>query len=250
MIPTGSFPVLPLKNTVIYPGVTQALKVGRDKSLRAVDLAKEKNNWIFTLSQKNPEKNVENIDDLNDIGTLCKIESIKGNHDSGYFIVVRGYHRMKATSFKPESDIFEAFVERLDDVIDADKSTQAALLSSLKQISKDVLQLIPGNTESVQEVVEAIEDLSLLSHMAAANSEIAMQEKQNLLEMTHLRVRVMHLLSLLNDFKENLRVQQDIRQKLTNKIGQTQRDHILREQMKPFASTTTIARVKEIGRSQ
>ncbi len=232
MIPTGSFPVLPLKNTVIYPGVTQALKVGRDKSLRAVDLAKEKNNWIFTLTQKNPEKNVENVDDLHDIGTLSKIESIKGNHESGYFIVVRGYYRMKATSFKPESEVFEAFVERLDDVIDADKTTQAALLASLKQISKDVLQLIPGNTESVQDVVDAIEDLSLLSHMAAANSEIALEEKQKILEMTPLRVRVMHLLSVLNDFKENLRVQQDIRQKLTSKIGGAQRDHILREQMK------------------
>ena len=147
MIPTGSFPVLPLKNTVLYPGVTQALKVGRDKSLRAVDLAQEKNNWILTLTQKNPEKNVENVDDIHEVGTLCKIESVKGNHDSGYFIVVRGYYRMQVTSFKPERDIFEAFVERLDDVIDADKTTQSALLASLKQVSKEVLQLIPGNTE-------------------------------------------------------------------------------------------------------
>ena len=232
MIPTGSFPVLPLKNTVIYPGVTQALKVGRDKSLRAVDLAQEKNNWILTLTQKNPEKNVENVDDLYEVGTLCKIESVKGNHDSGYFIVVRGYYRMQVSNFKPEDDVFEAFVERLDDVIDADKTTQAALLSSLKQVSKEVLQLIPGNTEPVQEVVDAIEDLSLLSHMAAANSEITLDQKQKLLETTQLRVRVMNLLSLLHDFKENLRVQQDIRQKLTSKIGQNQRDHILREQMK------------------
>ncbi|MBC7742419.1 MAG: endopeptidase La [Bdellovibrionaceae bacterium] len=232
MIPTGSFPVLPLKNTVIYPGVTQALKVGRDKSLRAVDLAQEKNNWILTLTQKNPEKNVETVDDLYDVGTLCKIESVKGNHDSGYFIVVRGYYRMQVNAFKPETDLFEAFVERLDDVIDADKTTQSALLASLKQVSKEVLQLIPGNTEPVQEVVDAIEDLSLLSHMAAANSEITLSQKQKLLETTQLRARVMNLLSLLHDFKENLRVQQDIRQKLTSKIGQNQRDHILREQMK------------------
>ena len=53
IIPAGSFPVLPLKNTVLYPGVTQALRVGRDKSVRAVDLAQQKNNWILTLSQKN-----------------------------------------------------------------------------------------------------------------------------------------------------------------------------------------------------
>lgn len=231
-IPTGSFPVLPLKNTVLYPGVTQALKVGRDKSLKAVDLSKEKNNWIMTLTQKNPDKNVENVDDLHEVGTLCKIESVKGNHESGYFIVVRGYHRMKITSFKPETEIFEAFVERLDDVIDIDKTTEGALLVSLKQVSKQVLELIPGNTESVQELVDAIEDLSLLSYMAAANAEIPLSEKQTLLELTHTKDRVMHLLSLLHTFRETLRVQQDIRQKLNSKIGQNQRDHILREQMK------------------
>jgi len=68
--------------------------------------------------------------------------------------------------------------------------------------------------------------------MAAANSEFPLHEKQTLLEMTHVRERVMHLLSLLHTFKESLKVQQDIRQKLNSKIGQNQRDHILREQMK------------------
>ncbi len=232
IIPAGSFPVLPLKNTVLYPGVTQALKVGRDKSLKAVDLSKEKNNWILTLTQKNPEKNVENVDDLHEIGTLCKIESVKGNHESGYFIVVRGYHRMKVAAFKPETEVFEAFVERLDDIVDVDKATEAALLASLKQVSKQVLQLIPGNTDSVQDMVDAIEDLSLLSYMAAANSEITLQQKQTLLETVQTKDRVMSLLGLLHSFKENLRVQQDIRQKLNSKIGQNQRDHILREQMK------------------
>jgi ATP-dependent Lon protease len=195
-------------------------------------MAQEKNNWIVTLTQKNPETNVENVDDLHDIGTLCKIESIKGNQESGYFIVVRGYYRMKVSAYRAESEIFEAYVERLDDVVDVDKPTEAALLSSLKHVSKEVLKLIPGNTDSVQDMVEALEDLSLLSYMAAANSEITLTEKQKLLEITHTKARVMHLLSLLHDFKESLHVQKDIRQKLNSKMGQNQRDHILREQMK------------------
>ncbi|MBC7465589.1 MAG: endopeptidase La [Bdellovibrio sp.] len=232
MIPTGSFPVLPLKNTVLYPGVTQALRVGRDKSIRAVDLSQEKNNWILTLAQKNPDRNVENVDDLHEIGTLCKVESIKSASESGYFIVVRGYYRVKVSSFKPESSIFEAYVEQLEDVIDVDKSTEAALLASLRGISKEVLKLVPGNTESVQEMVDVIEDISLLSHMAAANADLALNEKQHLLEMTSIKNRTMHLLSLLNDLKESMKIQVDIRNKLTNKLGQNQREHILREQMR------------------
>ncbi len=232
MIPAGSFPVLPLKNTVLYPGVTQALRVGRDKSVKAVDLSKEKNNWILTLSQKEPELHVEKVEDLNEIGTLCKVESVKTANESGYFIVVRGYYRVKVTSFKTENGIFEAYVERIDDVTDLDKSTETALLSSLKFISKQVLQLVPGNTDSVQEMVDVIDDLSLLSHMAAANSDLAMSEKQNLLEIVSVKDRVMHLLGLLHDVKEKMKIQIDIRNKLNSKIGQTQRDHILREQLK------------------
>lgn len=231
-LPTGSFSVLPLKNTVIYPGVTQALKVGRDRSLKAVDIASERNNWILMLTQKNPENSVENIDDLHEIGTLAKVESVKGSHETGYFIVVRGYYRVRVNSFKPELDFFDAYVEQLGDVHDADKITEQALMTSLKTISKDVLRLLPGNTESVEEMVDAIDDISLLTHMAAANSEIELNEKQKILELTHIRERVMFLLSLLQKYKESLIVQQDIRQKLNSKLGQNQRDHILREQLR------------------
>ena len=73
-MPTGPIPILPLKNTVMYPSVTQTLRVGREKSIKAVDQAALKNNWILTLAQKHPEQNVETVEDLHDIGTLCKIE--------------------------------------------------------------------------------------------------------------------------------------------------------------------------------
>ena len=232
MIPAGSFTIIPLKNTVIYPGVTQALKVGRDRSIRAVDLSKDKNNWVLTLAQKNPDKNVESTDDLHDIGTLSKIESIKGTHESGYYIVIRGYHRVRVSSFKSEGEVFEAYAERLEDVHDVDKTTEQALLVSLKKISKEVLQQLPGNTEPIQEMVDAIDDISLLSHMAAANAEFSLGDKQKILETLQIRERVMTLLSLLHTFKENLIVQQDIRQKMNSKFGQSQRDQILREQLK------------------
>ena len=232
MIPAGSFTIIPLKNTVIYPGVTQALKVGRDRSIRAVDLSKDKGNWVLTLAQKNPDKNVESTDDLHDIGTLSKIESIKGTHESGYYIVIRGYHRVRVSSFKSEGEVFEAYAERLEDVHDVDKTTEQALLVSLKKISKEVLQQLPGNTEPIQEMVDAIDDISLLSHMAAANAEFSLGDKQKILETLQIRERVMTLLSLLHTFKENLIVQQDIRQKMNSKFGQSQRDQILREQLK------------------
>ena len=200
--------------------------------MRTVDMAGLKNNWILTVAQKHPDQSVEKIDDLHDIGTLCKIESIKGTPETGYFIVVRGYYRMKITSYKAESEIFEAYTERLDDVVNIDEATQSALLSSLREVSQSVLRLLPGSTDQIQELILGIEDVSLLSHLAAANSEIALFEKQKILEMINLKDRVMYLLNLLQQYKGTLEVQQDIRSKLHSKLGQTQREHILREQMK------------------
>lgn len=231
-MPVGAIPVLPLKNTVLYPGITQTLRVGRDKSLKAVDAALLRDNWIVTLAQRHPDKTIESPDDLYHYGTLSKIESIKGTHEQGYFVTLRGYHRMKVTSFKTEGDIFEAHTERIDDNLDVDPATENALLTSLRQMSIEVLQLVPGNTEQAQELVLAIEDVSLLSYLAAANIEISMDEKQHLLEMTSIKERIVHLLTLMNQQKDNLQVKQDIRQKLGNKLGQTQREHILREQLK------------------
>lgn len=231
-IPIGSLPVLPLKNTVIYPGVAQALKVGRDRSIKALNLSKEKDNWIITVAQKNIENNIEHIDDLYEVGTLSKIESIKGTPETGYYVIVRGYRRVKITSFESESEIFEAYTEPLNDILDVDPATESVLLKSLKTIAKQVLQILPGNTISIQEMVDSVEDVSLLSHLAAANTEITIAERQKILETTSLRDRVTQLIDILHKFKENLLVQQDINQKLSSKIGQVQRDHILREQLK------------------
>lgn len=231
-IPAGALPVLALKNTVLYPGVTQTLRVGRDRSVRAVDQANQKNKWILTLAQKNPDQPVDNQNDLYEVGTLCKVESVKGNNDSGYFIVVRGVSRMKVSSFTNTQEFFEAYGEQIDDQIDMDVNTQKAMLASLKDISKQVLKLVPSNTAPIQEMVDDIDDLSLLSYLAASNVDVPLYDKQHILEMTSLKDRVMRLLTLLQKLKDSLQVQQDIRQKMSTKLGQTHREQLLREQMK------------------
>jgi ATP-dependent Lon protease len=202
-MPIGAIPVLPLKNTVLYPGITQTLRVGRDKSLKAVDAAMLKDNWIVTLAQRHPDKPIENPDELYHWGTLAKIESIKGTHEQGYFVTLRGYHRMKVNSFKTDTEIYEAYTERVDDTTDVDPSTEGALLTSLRQISIEVLQLVPGNTEQAQELVLAIEDVGLLSYLAAANIEITLDERQHLLEMTSIKDRGMLLLTKITQKKDN-----------------------------------------------
>lgn len=232
MIPAGSLPVLPLKNTVLYPGIVQTLRVGREKSIRSLDKAQQKNGWIVVVTQKNPEQNVFAVDDLYDIGTLARIELTQAHSDGGYTITVKGTQRVRIRSYVPESDIFEAHIEAFDDILQIEPSTQDALMSSIKNLSQDILKLIPANTTPISEIIAGIEDLSHLTHLCASNADFSLSEKQKILETVSIFERSMLLLQLLQKLKDSLQIQKDIRERLSSNIGQNQREHLLREQMK------------------
>ncbi|MBC7371576.1 MAG: endopeptidase La [Bdellovibrionaceae bacterium] len=232
-IPTGFLPVLPLKNAVIYPGVGQALRVGREKSVLALNKAYESQSWILALAQKSSDSSqTVGIEDLTTIGTLCKVESVKGTAETGFQAVLRGYQRMRVTDIVLKDQYFQATVEPVDDVVDLDDPTKAALLESLKTQARQILRFVPSNTEQLDEMIEGVEDLGFLSYLCAANIDASMREKQELLEKISLKDRVMSLLVFMQNFKENLQVQAEIRSKVSSKLGQSQREHILREQMR------------------
>ncbi len=230
--PSGFIPVLPLKNAVLYPGVAQALRVGREKSIRALEKSFQNNNWIIALTQREPHVTIESMADLYSMGVLCKIESFIGNPEQGFNIVVRGHERIQIISSSEQSGFFEAIFESVEDIFDIDDSTRNALLDSVKSLAMSVLKLIPSDTHEVEELLKGIEDLKYLTYLTAANADIDLKDKQNLLEQNSLKERVLSLLKLLQSFKDNLEVQADIRQKLTIKIGQSQRESILREQLR------------------
>ncbi|HEY8271622.1 MAG TPA: endopeptidase La [Pseudobdellovibrionaceae bacterium] len=232
-IPTGFLPVLPLKNAVIYPGVGQALRVGREKSILALNKAHENQSWILALAQKSMDQTQAlSVEDICTVGTLCKVESIRGSGEMGFQAILRGHQRMKVTNLVLKDQYFQALAEPLEDLIDVDEHTRAVLMESLKNQSRQILRFVPTNTEQLDEMIEKIDDLGLLSYFCAAHIDISMREKQELLEKTSLKDRVMALLVHMQDFKENLQVQAEIRSKVSSKLGQTQREHILREQLK------------------
>lgn len=229
--PTGFVSLLPLKNTVVYPGVSQALRVGRERSIKALNHAVENNGWIIAITQKDPNKSVESTDDLYQIGTLAKVESSRGSPEGGFQIIIRGFQRVRVQRFE-DREFFLGLPEGLEDQIDIDASTQRGLLTSMKGLAKEVLELIPANTDQISEMVEGVDELGRLSYLVAANADFDLSEKQKVLEISTLRERAMHVLMLLQSFKENLQVQADIRKKLSSKFGQNHRQQILREQMK------------------
>ncbi len=229
---THPVPVLPIRNTVVFPGVALPLRVGRTKSVSAIQKASAEKGWILTVSQRNQtEDNDPAQSDLFRVGTLCKIEKMRGSEKSGYQVLVRGVYRFRVTEFKDGETHVEATGEIWKDAPDADPQVQQALLESLKKMSKEILSLLPADTTQLMELVEGIDDISYLAYIAAANLEIPLTKKQELLESESARARVLSLLGFMQSQKESLEVQSEIRDKLTHKMGKVQREALLRQQL-------------------
>ena len=230
--PTDAVPVLPLRNAVIFPGVSQLISVGRAFSVSALKKA-QSSGWIVTVAQKTIENKDEvSVQDMFEIGTLCKIENVRPGGEQGFQVVVRGVSRIRLVSPEFRDGSFECHIERLEDKWDIPETTKTALLASLKQLSHEILKLIPANTEQVKQLVDNVDDLSFLTSLSAANVEMPILVKQEILAELHVKERTLKLLQIMQDLKESLAVQAEIRGKLTSKLGETHRQNLLREQMR------------------
>ena len=229
------YPVIPIRNSVIYPGISLPLRIGRAKSIAAIDAARTngKEIWVLAVTQKNNNNEGEPTSkDLYDVGTLVKIEKIRGTTADGYQVVVRGAGRFQVEEYREEGDYIRAAGRTVSDERDVDSKTADALTESLKTISQEVLEYLPADTEQLSKLIDGIEDTSYLTYLCAGNLELPLDKKQEILEMVSLKNRVLVLLELMQDLKNSLKVQGEIRGKLANKLGKFQRDSILREQLK------------------
>lgn len=229
---SGFVPVIPLKNSVLFPDISMPIRVGRERSIAALQKSIHENHWIVLLTQKNPHHPVEKIEDLYSVGTLAKIESFRVDQDGSYNVFVKALERVHVVQSRDEEKFFEVQSEALEDHGSIDKKTEEALLSSLRALSDEVLDLLPGDTAQVKEILGEIDDLSTLTNMCAAYADISVTEKQEILEITVLRDRTLKILDRLQELKERLKIQRGIRNKLNESFQQTQKEAILREQMR------------------
>ncbi len=240
----GTFAVLPIRNAVIFPGVALPLRVGRAKSMAAITQAHANGDWLLTVSQsRESERDHEaQLDDLYRVGTLCRIEKLRGSIEEGYHVLVRGVARFRVLEFferngssDAEADDvirIEASAEIWNDVQGADEGTTRALVESLKQVTQEVLELLPADTEHLSQLVAGIDDPAYLMNLCAGNLELPVAEKQKLLEMVSIKDRALRLLELMQVQKDGLQVKSEIRDKLSHRMGKVQRDAFLREQMR------------------
>ncbi len=229
---TNFIPVLPIRNTVTMPGPTVPLVVGRARSAASLKYANENKGLILVVTQRKTEINDPKGGDLFDIGTLCKVENVHGSDEKGYQILLTGIHRFKVHHFHTEGDFITAEGEEFPDRLYDDEVRRTALFNSLKDISQEILALIPGVDENMMRMIARIDDPTRMTFLAASYLALPTEKKQSLLEEAYVEDRIAKLLEIMTKEKEVLEMQRDIRDKMSERLTRAQRDSLLREQMR------------------
>ena len=225
-----SIPVISSGKLVLYPGRTLPVRSANRKVVTALQKAKDVG-WLLVVAQHSDYDDVL-PKNLYQVGTLAKIDKVKGNRKSGFHTNLSGVARFRVSSWGDNGSYIEASGDVLSDIIDADQSSIDLIFSHLKSISLEILSLVPADTRRLEETIETIEEPGFLVHLCAESIDMDVERKQKILEETNLKLRSLYLLDLLQEQKENLSLQKDISEKLSQRMTKSQREGILREHMK------------------
>src|SRR6185437_10697174 len=194
--PTSAIPVIPMRNMVVYPGQTLPIVVGRPRSRAAFEAAVQaKSDWIILVAQKHELSEHEpGPEDLFKVGVLVRIDSYDGGAERGYQILISSVSRFAITKYEESEGYLRAFGQNLEDVQDVEGETLQALVANMKELAGGIFELIPADVERMASLLNAVQDPALLTHMVAQHIDLPLQKKQELLEMTSLKNRLLTLL--------------------------------------------------------
>jgi ATP-dependent Lon protease len=226
-------PLLPLRNTVLFPGVVIPITVGREKSIRLIKEIYKKDKIIGTVAQMDAETNDPDIKDLYRIGTMAQIIRILEMPDESTSIIIQGKKRFSIESIVSKEPYFIARTTALADKMPATRDQEfEAIVGSLKDLSLRIIKLSSNIPPEASFAVKNIESSSFLINFICSNSDIGLKEKQELLEENNLKKRGIRLLEHLSKEIQMLELKNDIQSKVKTDLDQQQREFMLHQQMK------------------
>ncbi len=226
-------PILPLRNTVLFPGVVIPITVGRDKSIRLIQEANKGNKTIGVVTQKNADIEEPIFSDLHRIGTQATIIRMLKMPDGSTTVILQGKKRIEIKGLVSSDPYFTAQVVDFPETNKNAKSKQQqALFESLKEIALKIIQLTPEIPSEASMAIKNINGLSFLTNFISSNMKVATNEKQLLLEMADLAERANKALEHLNRELQMLEMKNEIHKKVHTDISKQQREYFLHQQMK------------------
>ncbi|MGS2721881.1 endopeptidase La [Paraglaciecola aestuariivivens] len=224
-------PVLALRDVVVYPHMVIPLFVGREKSIRCLEAAMEKDKQIFLVAQKDAGVDEPSADDIFTVGTIATILQLLKLPDGTVKVLVEGNQRGKIDTFTSTEDFFVGQVQSSpDDEID-DTEQEVLVRSAISQF-EGYVKLNKKIPPEVLTSLSGIEDAARLADTMAAHMPLKLSEKQKVLEMLSVTERLEYLMALMESEIDLLQVERKIRTRVKKQMEKSQREYYLNEQMK------------------
>ena len=226
-------PILPLTNTVLFPGVVIPINAGRDKSIKLIKDANKSSKLIGVVAQRNINDENPGIENIYGVGTVAKILRVLKMPDGNTTVIIQGKKRFKIKSIVKSNPYIQATVDPVsDEVLKKSNSKFSATIDAIKDIALKIIKENPNIPSEASFAIKNIHSSAFLINFVSSNMNITVKDKQELLESTSIQNRAMKCLKFLNVEYEKLALKNDIQSKVRNDLDQQQREYYLQQQMK------------------
>ena len=226
-------PILPLTNTVLFPGVVIPINAGRDKTIKLIKDANKSSKLIGVVAQRNINDENPGVENIYGVGTVAKILRVLKMPDGNTTVILQGKKRFKIKSIVKTDPYIQATVDPVsDEALKKSNSKFSATIDAIKDIALKIIKENPNIPSEASFAIKNIHSSSFLINFVSSNMNISVKDKQELLESTSIQNRAMKSLKFLNLEYEKLALKNDIQSKVRNDLDQQQREYYLQQQMK------------------
>lgn len=225
--------ILPLRNTVLFPGVVLPINVGRDQSLQLLKEAHKAGNDIGVMTQRDGSIENPSNEDLHTVGTVARIMKMLRMPDGSNTVIIQGKRRCRMGEVLETEPYMRAKIAAFPDAQEEwSEKEREALQQSLQEMSMEVIQNSPNIPSEAAIAIKNIESLRFLVHFIASNMNAEKEQKQELLQLPGLKGRVEKVMELLGEELQVLELKHDIQSRVKTDIDKQQREFFLHQQMK------------------
>ncbi|CAN1494745.1 Lon ATP-dependent Lon protease, bacterial type [Flavobacteriaceae bacterium] len=228
-----SLAILPLRNTVLFPGVVIPITAGRDKSIKLINDANAAGKDIGVVSQINEEDEDPSQNDIHSIGTVAKILRVLKMPDGNITVILQGKKRFEIDTVISQAPYLTATVKNIVETRPAKKDKEfSVIIDSIKELAIQIIKESPNIPTEATFAIKNIESKSFLINFVSSNMNLSVKEKQELLNITDLKDRALETLRYMNIELQKLELKNDIQSKVRFDLDQQQREYFLHQQMK------------------
>ena len=228
-----TLPVLPLRNTVLFPGVVIPITAGRDKSINLIKDANNGSKTIGVVSQKDEETENPGVNDINTLGTVARILRVLQMPDGNTTVIIQGKKRFEISQVITEEPYMTATIREAEEVRpDQNDEEFIAIIDSIKELAFKIIKDNPNIPSEATFAIKNIQSNSFLINFVSSNLNLGVAEKQNLLEIQNLQERALTTLKYMNTELQKLELKNDIQSKVRHDMDKQQREYFLHQQMK------------------